>query len=543
MGVVYLAFDPLLKRPLAIKAVREFSSDGAATLIRFQREAEISAQLNHPNIVTVHDVGQDPYVGPFMAMEFIDGLPLADLILQGIPTETTVHLLLQGMSALQAAERAGITHRDIKPANILVSHDGRLKLMDFGIARGEDSRLTQTGQIFGTPSYTAPEALGGAEPSSASDRYAFAVTAFQMLTCQLPFECATIAATLFRIAHEPPQYPDTMGAEVRAVFERALAKHPEDRYPDLDSFVRELIAAVDLPAGTRAKFLDRMTGAGGGAVAHLIEAHAQATASFAREWPTQATPARAFQTGTNELATEAFRSSKPDPTGIAGGDRAGSASATTEFLVSEAPPPPPARRRGWPILAAAGLLVAGILGGGAAWLARTRRPRLQSSASPAGATINLGGKEHGQPDPARPAYLVQVVTRPPGAEAFLNGVAQGTTPIGRLQVPGSGRQELVLRLRDRQDWSQVLAPDRPLPSVITLQPRPARAALRTGAPAPPAAAALPEGGPAAPPTPAPRVELPAATKGETPPEPKVEAGTRAGQQNALPEPSRQERRH
>jgi serine/threonine protein kinase len=213
MGVVYLAFDPLLKRPLAIKTVRESGSEDGS-LLRFQREAEISARLSHPNIVTIHDVGQDPEVGPFLAMEYIDGLPLSDLIQQGIPTESAVRLLLQGMSALQAAEHAGITHRDVKPANILVSHDGRLKLMDFGIARGEGTRLTQTGQIMGTPSYTSPEALAGVDPSSVSDRYAFAVTAFQMLTGELPFECSTIAATLFRIAHDPPLFPESMGPGV-----------------------------------------------------------------------------------------------------------------------------------------------------------------------------------------------------------------------------------------------------------------------------------------------------------------------------------------
>lgn len=311
MGVVYLAFDPLLKRPLAIKTVREFGPDAESTLVRFQREAEISARLNHPNIVTVHDVGEDPQAGPFLAMEFVDGLPLSDLIRQGLPPESTLDLLLQGASALQAAERAGIVHRDVKPANILVSHDGRLKLMDFGIARGDDSRLTQTGQIMGTPSYTAPEALAGAEPSSVTDHYAFAVTAFQMLSGVLPFECATIAATLFRIVHDPPLFPDSMPEPQRRVFERALAKEPGDRYPTLTAFMRDLVIALALPADLQARFLADLADGSGVELAHLVQSHVEEAATLSR-MATQPTVLPVQPMDTRELATEALRTPWPD---------------------------------------------------------------------------------------------------------------------------------------------------------------------------------------------------------------------------------------
>jgi serine/threonine-protein kinase len=502
MGVVYLAFDPLLKRPLAIKTVREFGSDPEASLLRFQREAEISARLSHPNIVTVHDVGQDPEAGPFLAMEFIDGMPLSDLIQQGIPTESVIRLLLQGMSALQAAERAGITHRDVKPANILVSHDGRLKLMDFGIARGEGTRLTQTGQIMGTPSYTAPEALGGTEPSSVSDRYAFAVTAFQMLTRELPFECPTIAATLFRIAHEAPLFPESMAPALRAVFQKALAKCPEDRYADLAGFMGDLIAAVDLPLETRAKLLDGMAGDSGAEVAHLIKTRAETTISFSRELPTLATPTRPNPIGTEELATEAFRTPLPRATRPTAMPGKGVATVPHLELVR---PDVPKRRTAWVWWAAAGLLAAGLLGSGAL---RSRYFLMDIASSPAGARVLLGGREIGHTDLlraripreggtlrlelegyepqelpvrdgsgpvrlvlARPQYTVRVVTSPPGAEAWLNGVAQGTTPIQGLKVPADGRQELVLRLRDRRDWTRVLDRNTPLPDPIRLEPR------------------------------------------------------------------------
>jgi serine/threonine protein kinase len=195
------------------------------------------------------------------------------------------------MSALEAAEREGIIHRDVKPTNILVGRDGRLKLMDFGIARGEGTRLTQAGQFIGTPSYTAPEALGGAEPSFAADRYAFAVIAFQMLTNELPFECPTIAATLYRIVHEPPLFPAGMSGAVRAVFQRALAKNPEDRYPDLPAFVTDLINAVDLPPEARAEWLAVVARDTGAEVAHLIQGGAAEPPGCDRNLETQATPA------------------------------------------------------------------------------------------------------------------------------------------------------------------------------------------------------------------------------------------------------------
>ena len=541
MGMVYLAFDPLLKRPLAIKVVREFGADLESTLLRFQREAEISARLNHPNIVTVHDVGQDPEAGPYLAMEFVDGLSLAELIQQGIPTESVIHLLLQGMVALQAAERAGITHRDVKPANILVSHEGLLKLMDFGIARGEGTRLTQAGQIVGTPSYTAPEVLMGAEPSCVTDRYAFAVTAFQMLTGVLPFECPTIAATLFRIVHEPPLFPEGMGAAERAVLEKALAKNPADRFPDLPEFLRHLIAAVELPDSARARFLGAMAGDSGAEVAHLFRAHAQETDGPNRDLQTQATPRPAPAHPIMlepEAATEAFRTPRPGATRPGGGDslrplpapfpeEPGAVAAQAPEPpepAQERPPParkaaaPGQRRPAWPWWAAA-FLAAGLLGGGGAWWSRTRSFPLEITSSPEGAKVLLEGRELGRTHLAqariprnggtlrielegyeprelavrkgdgpvhvvlvRPAFTVQVQTDPPGAEAFLNGTARGTTPIRELQVPGDGRQELVLRLKDHEEWSQVLAREAPLPGIIKLEPHPAPVRVRPSPP-------------------------------------------------------------
>lgn len=258
MGVVYLALDPLLKRSVAIKTMRDNGEDISNTMERFKREAEISAKLNHPNIITVFDVGVDKEMGPFLAMEYIQGASLAHLIKENLPMDVGLRLLLQGTAALQAAERAGIIHRDIKPENMLVSLEGRFKLMDFGIARGDQSRLTAAGMVFGTPSYTAPELLVGGDPSPATDRYAFAVTAFEVFTGSLPYQGTSVGTTLYRIVHEAPKMPETLHPKLQEVFLRALAKDPNQRYRDLPSFMWALISAAPIASDQKAKLLDSL---------------------------------------------------------------------------------------------------------------------------------------------------------------------------------------------------------------------------------------------------------------------------------------------
>ncbi|MDP2874800.1 MAG: serine/threonine-protein kinase [Holophaga sp.] len=253
MGVVYLARDPLMKRLVAVKIVHCLSEDRKILLLRFQREAEISARLNHPNIVTAFDVGEDPYVGPFMTMEFVDGTLLSQMVRDGLDLESLFHLFIQGAAALGASSVAGIAHRDVKPDNMIVSREGRLKLMDFGIARGEESKLTQAGMVFGTPSYTAPELLVGGDASPASDRWAFIVTVFELLTGELPFHGANVGATLFAIVHEEPRNIESCSPAFADVFRKALAKAPASRYPDLETFLQDLLAVLPIPEEAKSR--------------------------------------------------------------------------------------------------------------------------------------------------------------------------------------------------------------------------------------------------------------------------------------------------
>ena len=258
MGVVYLAEDPLLKRNLAIKVVKAVGEARDIALDRFRREAEISAKLNHPNVVTIYDVGEEPGIGPFLAMEFVEGASLARLIKEkNLGLETSFMILVQAMRALRAAHRCAIVHRDVKPENILVGDESRVKLMDFGIARTISSAITSSGEFLGSPAYSAPELLKGGEPTTSSDRFAFAATAFELLTGRLPHPGPTVAAVITHVLHDTPAIPSDMGPEVSGIFLKALAMDPEDRHPNLVEFMGDLISAWPMPPHVRDKVMEQ----------------------------------------------------------------------------------------------------------------------------------------------------------------------------------------------------------------------------------------------------------------------------------------------
>ncbi len=247
MGVVYLAEDPLLKRRVAIKVVRATGEERDHALSRFQREAEISAQLNHPNIVTIFDVGEAPGLGPFIAMEYVEGNNLGHFIREGsLDLESRFGILIQTMRALRAAHRHAIVHRDVKPENILVAETGRVKLMDFGIAKTMDPQLSRAGEFLGSPAYSAPELLRGLDPTPSSDRYSFAVTAFELLTGQLPHPGSTVATVVTHVLMEPPVMPPGMSGDLAKAFRQALAQDPGERPGTLMEFLMDLVDAYPL---------------------------------------------------------------------------------------------------------------------------------------------------------------------------------------------------------------------------------------------------------------------------------------------------------
>lgn len=222
---------------------------------RFQREAELTHKLSHPNIVKTLSWADDPEAGVYLLMEFVPGGNLRQALQDGSPLELSrvVELLGPVASALDYAHEQGVVHRDIKPENLLFTDSGTLKIADFGVARVlEGTRLTRTGVLPGTPEYMAPE-LFSAEPAGpASDLYSLATIAYEALTGSTPFHSENLAQVLQRQAFEEPEPPSHRRPELPAyldrVFLRALDKHPERRPESVSEFVRAL---AEPPSGSR----------------------------------------------------------------------------------------------------------------------------------------------------------------------------------------------------------------------------------------------------------------------------------------------------
>ena len=274
MGVVYLARDPQLGRRVALKtyAVPAGISEAAVEQfeVRLLREAHAAAALSHPNIVTVHDAGVDAARGiPYIVMEFVPGRSLKE-ILDGahrLAPDVALRFGVALADALDAAHRAGIIHRDIKPANILVRDtDGIVKITDFGVARLSASELTRTGALVGSPAYMSPEQIRGAPVDARSDLFSLGVVLYEALTAKRPFGGEDLPSVAYSVAH---QVPLPVGKQIRGLprelddfFERALAKNPEERFPDGATFGRTLREAVgDHPVTKRARAPHRETAA------------------------------------------------------------------------------------------------------------------------------------------------------------------------------------------------------------------------------------------------------------------------------------------
>lgn len=263
MGVVYQGRDPKIGRVVAIKTMalsQEFEGDELADAReRFFREAETAGRLQHQNIVTIFDAGEEHDLA-YIAMEFLKGRDLVDACKDGqlLPPARVASIVARVADALAYAHRQHVVHRDIKPANIMYEPESdTVKVTDFGIARITDSSKTKTGLVLGTPSFMSPEQIAGRKVDGRSDLYSLGVTLYQMLTGVLPFRGDSMAELMYKIANaEAPDLrqvrPDLPEALAQVVA-RALAKKPELRYQDGDEFARDLRAAMaDLAAATAA---------------------------------------------------------------------------------------------------------------------------------------------------------------------------------------------------------------------------------------------------------------------------------------------------
>jgi len=251
MADVWLADDTELDRKVAIKILHDRFAQDSEFVERFQREAQAAAGLQHPNVVGIFDRGgfDGTY---FIAMEYVDGPSLKDLVKGGMSPKDAIDFTRQILNAARFAHRKGIVHRDLKPQNVLIDAEGRARVADFGIARAsENSDITATGSVMGTAQYISPEQAQGNPTTPRSDIYSIGVILYEELTGRVPFQGDSAVAVALKQVSEAPRRPSAINPNVPpaldAVVMRALAKDPDARFKDADAFLRALDAAEKAP--------------------------------------------------------------------------------------------------------------------------------------------------------------------------------------------------------------------------------------------------------------------------------------------------------
>src|ERR1700722_6342911 len=379
MGTVYEGFDPVIERIVAIKTVRlpEAGDDETAEEIaRFRREAQAAGRLTHPNIVAVFDYGETADIA-YIVMEYVDGPPLKNLLDKNerFPLPRILRIMEDLLAGLQFSHERGVVHRDIKPANLMLTKSGQAKIADFGIARMENSSMTQAGTVLGTPAYMSPEQFMGQVVDARSDIYSSGVLLYQLLTGERPFEGGMSAIMHKALNTEPPapsQLSVTAPPSFDAVVRRAMAKRPQDRFPSAKAFAEAIRAAV----------------------AQQAEPAADA------DEQTMFTPPPAARARPIEQA---------QPPRVA--------------------PVPPPRRSTMPITVAAVALL-GLLGGGGAWwfLARPAAPVIATATppaaevSPAPSTTPIPAPTHSETAQPSPARTVTPSVQPDAQQLALAGL-------------------------------------------------------------------------------------------------------------------------
>ena len=259
MGAVYLAQQTSVSRPAVIKVLRSQGGGSSEGVARFAVEAKAASGLNHPNIVTIYNYGQMEDGTLFLAMEYIEGKTLAQILerCRRLPADRAVRIATQIASALGEAHAHGVIHRDLKPANVmLVERAGEpdfVKVLDFGIAKIDDAGVTSTGYVVGTPRYMSPEQLLGKRLDLRSDIYSAAIVLYEMLAGTTPFSSDSPIGWMHQHVEVAPKPPSELAKDgkipppLEAVVLRALAKAPSDRPPSMEMFALDLVAALNAP--------------------------------------------------------------------------------------------------------------------------------------------------------------------------------------------------------------------------------------------------------------------------------------------------------
>jgi hypothetical protein len=251
MGEVYKAQDPLIGRLVALKTITSGLAGRPDLLERFYQEARSAGTLQHPNIVTVYELGQEGET-PFIAMEFLEGETLEHVI-ERRPVMALSHKLshiVPVCRALNFAHKRGVVHRDIKPANVMITKDGRVKVVDFGIARQADSSMTQTDTIIGTLGYMSPQQIRGERADERSDIWSTGVMLYELLTYHRPFEGANQAALMMNIVSDDvmpasiKNFAPDAGPQLESLVHKMLAKNSAQRYQNMDNVLRDFESIV-----------------------------------------------------------------------------------------------------------------------------------------------------------------------------------------------------------------------------------------------------------------------------------------------------------
>jgi len=503
MGAVYKAFDPLIKRPLAIKTVRldtpGDSPQHRAFVERFYQEARISGTLSHPGIVTLFDIGEEGGV-PFFAMEFVDGRTIAEILAEGtrFKPETVIGLVSQVAAALDYAHSRGVIHRDIKPANLILYESEKVKVTDFGIAKLADADITHAGALLGTPSYMSPEQAMGEKLDGRSDIFSLGVVAFEMLSGYQPFPGPNVTSILYKLVHVDPIEPadlELLGLvphKWREVFQKVLAKKPERRYQTASAFVQDLeyclgswFSGLGSEASAGLAVPGDATTVEAPRLAAPLPASARSAASLALapepetlvleaspggliEPPPPPTMIAAAE-ATAVLPSEAAQTQPPDPTLRSLPAVPGSAHA----------PPWPARPRIPLPLVLGGAAAVIVLVGLAAWALRPQAAVPAGSLSappsvapvaplavapPAAAPVTPGplrvvsepeGARAPKRRPAAPTGAADVLSTPAGASVSVDGKPAGATPLRGVKLQ-PGRRRVELALEGHEPWSSHL---------------------------------------------------------------------------------------
>ncbi|WP_329274083.1 Stk1 family PASTA domain-containing Ser/Thr kinase [Streptomyces sp. NBC_01451] len=257
MAEVYLAHDTRLGRTVAVKTLRADLARDPSFQARFRREAQSAASLNHPAIVAVYDTGEDYIDGtsiPYIVMEYVDGSTLRELLHSGrkLLPERTLEMTIGILQALEYSHRSGIVHRDIKPANVMLTRNGQVKVMDFGIARAmgdSGMTMTQTSAVIGTAQYLSPEQAKGEQVDARSDLYSSGCLLYELLTVRPPFIGDSPVAVAYQHVREEPQPPSVFDPEITpemdAIVLKALVKDPDYRYQSADEMRMDIEACLD----------------------------------------------------------------------------------------------------------------------------------------------------------------------------------------------------------------------------------------------------------------------------------------------------------